>query len=128
MVLIVKKIDSIVYLQYLEVLSLFFVPKSQLFHKPTKLFILRLIINKKNIALHNSILSLSFFFLNLNYLSIKNSTLNYASINLLCTKRVNHNLINSFVKKFSFSSRYMPKKNTFLILIQIQNRIKITTT
>jgi len=36
--------------------------------------------------------------------------LNYAPINLLSTQRLNHNLINSFVKKFNFSLRYMQKK------------------
>jgi len=36
--------------------------------------------------------------------------MNYASINLLYTKRLNHNLIDIFVKIFSSSSRYMQKK------------------
>jgi len=49
----------------------------------------------------NSIVSL-FFFLYLNCLSTKNSTLNYSSINLLSTKRLHPNLINSFVKKLQF--------------------------
>jgi len=72
--------------------------------------------------------------------------LNYAPTNLLSITRLNHNLISSFVEKFSSSSRHEEKKtletstlkstekqkfgksNAFLILIQIQNRIKITTT
>jgi len=46
----------------------------------------------------------------LNYLCTGNSTLNYTLINLLSTKRLNHNLINNFVQKFSSSSRYVQKK------------------
>jgi len=44
--------------------------------------------------------SKSFFFLNFNYLSTKNSTLSYTPINLLSTKRLIPNIINNFVEKF----------------------------
>jgi len=71
----------------------------------------------------------------LNCLSTKIPTLNYAQINLLATRRLNLNLINSFKEKFTIprqgirkkhSKNENPKKklrkrNTFLLLIQIQN-------
>ena len=113
MVLGVKKINSTVDLQYLEVSSLFFVLQSQFFHKLAKLFILRLTINKSNqkkIALLNSIVRI--FFLPKLCHSTKNSTLNYAPIYLLSTKRLNHNLINSFVKKNKFLLKIYAKKKT----------------
>jgi len=50
----------------------------------------------------------------LNYLFTENSNLNYAQINLLFTKRLNHNLINSFVK-YSVSPQYICKKKTLEI-------------
>jgi len=65
-----------------------------------------------------------FFSLNLNYLSTENSTLNYTLINLLSTKRLTPNLINSFVGKVQFLvkiyinklsklvNRKVPKKNS----------------
>jgi len=39
-------------------------------------------------------------FFSLNYLSVENSTLNYAPINLLATKRLTPNPIKNFVEKF----------------------------
>jgi len=46
----------------------------------------------------------------LNYLSIENSIFNYATINLLSTKRLTLNLINSFVKKFQYLIKIYIKK------------------
>jgi len=48
----------------------------------------------------------------LNYLFTENLTLNYAQINLLLTKRLNHNLINNFVKKNKFLPNIYAKKKT----------------
>jgi len=67
-------------------------------------------ITYKLLLYYSSKLNKKFFFLNLNYLSTENSTLNYAPINLLSTKRLNHNLINSFVKKNSVSPQDIWKK------------------
>jgi len=62
-------------------------------------FILHLIRFSQNLG-SSQLDSKSFLSLNLNYLSKENPTLSYAPINILSTKRLAPNLINSFEEKF----------------------------
>jgi len=108
MTLVVKKVNSIVDLQYFEVSNIFlflFIKSLSLslsqvsfFHKLAE-FILRLIITKNNYR--SSQLNSKSFLSKHNYLFTENQTLNYSPTNLLSTKRLNSNLINNFVEKIT---------------------------
>jgi len=91
----------------------------------------------RKLVLLNLIVRLFFFVILELFFYKKNPTLNYAPIILLSTKRQTPNLTNSFVEKIQFfvkiyakklkthklkstEKQKLSKRNTFLILIQIQ--------